>query len=156
MGEPRAGEHSHGNGPIDADRAGKVPLVDAELTRLVIGAFYRVYNRLGFGFLESVYRESLRRELLATGVRSQPEARVDVWDLGEIIGTFRADLLVQERLVLELKATERLDPSTRRQLLNCLRSCDLELGLVLHFGPEPRFHRLIQTVNCGREQRKDP
>ena len=118
-------------------------LVDEELTRNVIGGFYDVYNTLGYGFRESVYSHALAIELRARGLRVDREVEVVVYYKGQVVGRFRIDQLIEGRLVLEIKATRALVPSDRSQLLNCLRSSNLELGLLLHFGPRPAFYRVI-------------
>jgi len=122
----------------------------------VIGAFYRAFDRRGHGFLESVYREALRRELRKLGLQVEAEVLVEAWDDGAVVGRFRVDLLVEGRLIIEIKAGDRLDPSARRQLHDYLRCCDHERGLVLHFGPKPRVQRVIHTSNAGRSQASDP
>jgi GxxExxY protein len=126
-----------------AHRAERPRLVDEELTGIVIGAFYAVYNKLGFGFLESVYSRALAIELRRRGLRVDREVPVLVYYEGEVVGRFRVDLLVESRLVLEIKAGRSLASTDRNQLLNCLRSSDLTVGLLLHFGPRPNFHRVI-------------
>jgi GxxExxY protein len=124
-------------------RAERPRLVDEELTGLVIGAFYAVYNKLGFGFLESVYSRALAIELRRRGLRVDREVPVLVYYEGEVVGRFRIDLLVEGRLVLEIKAGRSLAATDRDQLRNCLRSTDLEVGLLFHFGPRPNFCRVV-------------
>jgi GxxExxY protein len=128
-------------------------LLFAGLTRTAIGCFYRVYNRLGDGYLEAVYVEALRLELLRAGLEVEKEAVLDVWDEGEKVGHYRVDLLVAGELVLEIKAGAVLHESARRQLRNYLRCIDQPIGLLLHFGPRPRFSRVLQTTNLGRTPR---
>ena len=130
-----------------ADRAERARLVHGELTGIVIGAFYTVYNKLGFGFLESVYARALAVELRRLGLRVDREVPVLVYYEGEVVGRFRIDLLVEGRLVLEIKAGRSLAPTDRDQLLNCLRSTDLEVGLLFHFGPKPTFYRVVAEKN---------
>jgi len=120
-------------------------LIDGELTHRIIGAFYHVYNRLGYGFLESVYSRAMALELTKRGLHVATEVACEVHFDGEIVGVFRADLMVESRLVLELKASQVLHMADRMQLLNYLRATDLEIGLLLHFGPKPAFKRLIAT-----------
>jgi len=107
----------------------------SELTDTVIGVFYDVYNELGFGFLESVYRNALRLALLEKGLTIEEEVTVSVFFRGQNVGDFRADLVVNGVLLLELKTAERIVPAHESQLLNYLRSTSLELGLILNFGP---------------------
>ena len=118
-------------------------LIDAELTQEVIGAFYTVYNTLGYGFLESVYSRALYVELRSRGLKVEREVSVTVQYRGHPVGHFRIDQLVEGRLAIEIKATRVLNPDDRRQLLNGLKSTKLELGLMLHFGPRPAFCRVI-------------
>lgn len=121
------------------------------LTHSVIGAFYDVYNRLGFGFLEHVYSLALERELRKSGHRVVRELYVTVCYDGKPLTTQRLDMVVDGKLIVEIKSTWELHPSARRQLLNYLRATDLEVGLLLHFGAKPEFHRVI-SANCGGGQ----
>jgi GxxExxY protein len=116
-------------------------LLEGELTGEIIGAFYECYNELGFNRLESVYRRAMAIELRIRGLRAAVEAPVEVHYKGVPVGFFRLDLLVEGRVVVEVKATSVLGPTDKRQLLNYLRASNLEVGLLLHFGPEPKFHR---------------
>ena len=118
------------------------PRPDDATPRRVVGAFYEVYNVLGYGFLEAVYARALERELRARGLRVEREVLVEARYKGEVVGVFRADMLVDGRVVVELKATPALVPGDRAQLLNYLRGSGLREGLLLHFGPEPRFRRV--------------
>lgn len=130
-------------------------LVEEALTRSVIGAFYTVYNRLGYGFLEHVYSLALERELIARGHRVAREVSVVIWYNNEPLTTQRVDMLVDEKLVVENKSTAVLHPFAARQLYNYLRATDLEIGLLLHYGPEPKFQRLIST-NVPRTDPPNP
>jgi GxxExxY protein len=124
-------------------KAARSPLLHEDITRAIIAAFYRVYNQLGYGFLESVYSAALAIELADSGLTVERERGVEVRYRGHAVGSFRVDLIVQGSVVVELKATERLDGFATRQLHNYLRCSDLEVGLVLHFGPRPSFHRVV-------------
>jgi GxxExxY protein len=119
------------------------PLIEAALTRAVIGAFFDVYNALGFGFLEHVYVMALERELRARGHDVARELAVRIMYKGEALGTQRLDMIVDGRVVVETKSTHVLHRSAPRQLYNYLRATNLEVGLLLHFGPAPKFYRLI-------------
>jgi GxxExxY protein len=121
------------------------PLREEALSHSVIGAFYEVYNTLGYGFLEHIYAAALERELLTRGHRVGREVGVRVYYKGVELGTQRLDMLVDERLVLEIKATQELHRTAPRQLFNYLRATSLEVGLLLHFGPSARFVRLFCT-----------
>ena len=120
-------------------------LHEKELTELIIRLFYRVYDRLGFGFLESVYREALAYEFTKNGLLYKREAGSEVWYEVARVGRFRADFLVEDRIVVEVKATRLLSDADTKQLLNELRCSDKEVGLLLHFGPTAKFHRMIYT-----------
>jgi GxxExxY protein len=128
------------------------PAPHVGLTREIIGRFRRVYNRLDYGYLEHIYRAALTLELTKLGLHVRAEAPLDVWYDGVRIGTYRADLIVENAVVVELKASHALDDTARRQLLNYLRCTDIEVGLLLHFGPKPSVKRLIHTRNIGRMQ----
>ena len=124
-------------------------LIDRELTGLVIGGFYAAYNGLGFGFNENVYCNALTIELGKRGLLVQREVPKEVLYLGQPIALFRIDMLVEGRLVVEVKAAQHLTEVDHRQLLNYLRVSNLQLGLLLHFGPKPAFHRMIHTPTPG-------
>jgi GxxExxY protein len=120
-------------------------LLEEALTHKVIGAFFDVYNALGYGFLEAVYARALELELTRRGLRVAREVSVNVWYSDEIVGQYRADLLVENRVLLELKANRVLATPDRAQLLNCLRASDLEIGLLLNFGLRPAFLRVVAS-----------
>jgi GxxExxY protein len=115
----------------------------SERTRSIIGAFFAVYNRLDYGFLEVHYGSALQRELTRLGHNVAREYAARVFYEGEEIGFHRLDMVVDSAVVVELKATPVLAPIARRQLYNYLRATNLEVGLLLHFGPTPRFHKLF-------------
>jgi GxxExxY protein len=117
-------------------------IIDEQLTHSVIGAFYAVYNSLGFGFLEQVYMSALERELRARGHAVGREIYVPVIYKGEEISRQRIDMIIDERLLVEAKATLELHKSAKRQVYNYLRATRLQVGLLLHFGPDPCFYRL--------------
>jgi GxxExxY protein len=122
---------------------GHVELIEEALSKSVIGAFFEVYNTLGYGFLEHLYVKALERELMARGHSVAREVGVRVMYKGEEIGFQRLDLVVDEKLVVETKATQDLHKSASRQLFNYLHATNLEIGLLLHFGPEARFYPVI-------------
>jgi GxxExxY protein len=121
-----------------AERRG---LKHEELTRRIIGVFYEAYNELGQGFLESVYEAAMEIALADAGLRVERQAPVQVWFRNRQVGDFRADLLVEGCVILELKACRAFDSSHEAQLLNYLRATDIEVGLLLNFGPKPEFKR---------------
>jgi GxxExxY protein len=114
-----------------------------ELTEAIIRAFYEVYNELGHGFLESVYEEAMFRVLKANGIAAQRQSPLPVWFRGEPIGDFRAVLAVAGSVIVELKAAKALEPVHETRLLNYLRASDVEVGLLLSFGPTPKIKRLV-------------
>lgn len=113
-----------------------------EVTEAVIRVFYEVYNELGHGFLESVYEEAMARVMQNKNIAVKRQHPLPVWFRGEVIGDFRADLIVEDRVIVELKAAKALDASHDAQLLNYLRASRIEVGLLLNFGPAPRIRRL--------------
>ena len=112
------------------------------LTHSVIGAFFEAYNTLGYGFLEQVCILAFEEELLARGHLVGREVAVPIRYKGKLLATHRADIIVDEVLIVEVKSTEVLHSSATRQLYNYLRAADLELGLLFHFGPKPGFWRV--------------
>lgn len=112
-----------------------------ELTEKNIRCFYDVYNELGFGFFESVYHESLIIALRQSGLAVESRVKIPVFFRGMEVGVFEADLFVERRVVLELKAVDTLANAHESQLLNDLKATDLEVGLLLNFGPKPAFKR---------------
>ena len=117
-------------------------LIHAPLTHSVIGAFFDVYNELGFGFLEHVYVMALEHELRSRGHAVARELSVVVAYKGLPIATQRMDMVVDHRVVVEVKSTPMLPSTASRQLYNYLRATTLDVGLLLHFGPRPAVHRL--------------
>ena len=120
-------------------------LLEEQLTRQIIGGFYSTYDRLGYGFLEPVYRRSLAHVFTRSGLSVECEALIDVWFDGIHVGHYRTDLLVERKVVVELKAIERLIPANRKQLMNYLRASELEVGLLLNFGPRAQFERVVYS-----------
>ena len=123
--------------------------VERELSESVIGAFLDSYYKLGFGFSERIYANALARELHKRRHTTQRETAVEVLYDGARIGWYRLDMIVDGRLVVEIKATETLPSHAQRQLLNYLRCTRLEVGLVLHYGPRPRFYRQVSSHHMG-------
>ena len=113
------------------------------LTQKIIGVFFEVYNELGPGFLESVYHKSLALALETAGLSVCSRVDIPVWFRGYQVGQFEGDILVEKRVLLELKAVRALDSSHQAQLLNYLRATEIEIGLLLNFGTKPEFKRLV-------------
>jgi len=118
-------------------------LKHAELTEEIIGVFYDVYNELGYGFLESVYQESLVIALRQAGLVVDRQVPLPVWFREHKVGDFRADLMVENSVLLELKSARLLTADHEAQLLHYLKSTEVEIGLLLNFGIRPQFRRLI-------------
>ncbi len=114
-----------------------------DLTEKIIGVFYDVYNELGYGFLESVYRESMRIALSQSGLTAQTEVAIPVSFRGALVGIFRADLVVNNSVLIELKTCEAIAREHESQTKHYLRATDIEVALLMNFGPTPRFKRLI-------------
>jgi len=112
------------------------------LTEKIIGVFYEVYNELGHGFLESVYEKALEFALVSNGLRVRRKIDIEVWFRSQKVGKFEADMLVDERVLVELKACRVLDAAHEAQLLNYLRATEIEVGILLNFGLKPQFKRL--------------
>ena len=113
------------------------------LSNLVLGAFYEVYNALRYGYLEQVYSGALEVEFRRRGIPFVREQYIDVRYRGRVVGQYRADFVVDDCMIVELKAGRSLEESARGQTLNYLRATGMSLGLVLHFGPKPSFRRII-------------
>ena len=114
-----------------------------ELTDRIIQAFYSVYNELGFGFLENVYQNALYFELLAAGLHVEAQSGIDVYYKTQLVGKYKADMLVDNLIIIELKAVEYLVKEHEYQLINYLKATDKEVGLLLNFGLKPEIRRKI-------------
>ena len=106
----------------------------SELTEKVIGVFFDVYNELGFGFLESTYSTAMMLALQECGLEVARQVAIPVWFRGKKIGPYFGDLLVEQKVLLELKAGRCLEPAHEAQLLHYLRATEIEIGLLLNFG----------------------
>jgi len=132
----------------------RLRLVHEQLTHSVIGAFFEVYHTLGFGFLEHVYVASLNRELRDRGHKVDREVSVPVWYKDEEVARQRLDMIVDGMLVVEIKSSRTLHEGAVRQVENYLKATDLEVGLLLHFGPRPRFYRAVWTNSDSHGPKK--
>jgi GxxExxY protein len=132
---------------MDADSApASDRLLHRSITEQVIGLFFDVYNELGPGFLESVYVGALAVALRQAGLRYRREVLLEVVFRGGTAGSFRADLLVEETVVVEAKAARAIDPAHESQLLNNIRASRFEVGLLLNFGRQPKFRRMVYSA----------
>jgi GxxExxY protein len=118
-------------------------LLHKDLTDVILKTFYEVYNDLGYGFLEKVYQNSLLIELRNKGLNVIPQKKIKVFYKGNEVGEYFADLIVEDKVVLELKAVEYIVEEFENQLLNYLKGTDCEVGLLLNFGKKPQFRRRI-------------
>ena len=116
-----------------------------EITQVIIQAFYKVYNELGYGFLEKVYENALFIELEKTGLYIEKQRRIEVYYENEVVGSYYAELVVDEKVIIELKAAEGLREEHECQLINYLKATEIEVGLLLNFGKSPQFKRKIFT-----------
>jgi GxxExxY protein len=124
----------------------------SELTRRIISAFYHVYNCLGYGFLEAVYENALAHELKKRGFEVLQQALIEVRYDGEVVGKYFADLLVNQIIILELKAANEITDAHEAQLLNYLKATGVEVGLLLNFGPKPGMRRKIYETARGKAE----
>ena len=118
-----------------------------ELSQKAIGAFYTVYKTLGYGFLEKVYENALAHELLIQEINFKTQVPIEVYYKSQKVGFYIADILIEDSIILELKAAENLCPEHEFQLINYLKATNIEIGLLLNFGKEPQFKRVIFTNN---------
>jgi len=122
-------------------------LLHKELTDEILGAFYDVYNELGYGFLERVYQNSLFLELKARGIQVEAQKQINVFYKGYEVGVYYADLVVEDLVIIELKAADFMIKEFEYQLINYLRGTNIEVGLLLNYGKKPEFLRKVYTNN---------
>lgn len=118
-------------------------LLNQDLSSLIIKTFYEVYNELGYGFLEKVYQNALLIELKNRGLQVSSNEKIKVYYKGENVGDYYADIIVNNTIIVELKATEFIVEAFENQLLKYLRGTDCEVGLLLNFGKKPEFKRRV-------------
>ena len=116
-----------------------------EVTEGVIGAYYHVYNTLGYGFLEKVYENALTHELRARGFVVGTQQPITVWYKGVPVGEYFADLVVNECVIVELKSAVTLTDAHEAQLINYLKATGIEVGLLLNFGPKAQVKRKVYS-----------
>jgi GxxExxY protein len=114
-----------------------------EITEKIIKGFYAVYNELGHGFLESLYEHSMAIALRELGLKVNQQAPIAVYFREQLVGDFRADLLVSDAVIVEIKAARTIEAAHEAQLMNYLRATTIEVGLLMNFGPKPEFKRFI-------------
>jgi GxxExxY protein len=137
----------------DLDRT---ELLHGDLTRRILITFFEVYNELGSGFLESVYRVAFARALRDEGLNVEQEWPIDVFFRHVIVGRFHADLVVNNCVVVELKTVRTLLPEHHAQLIHYLRATTFEVGLLLNFGRSPEYKRLVYSNKNKGSTRVNP
>lgn len=122
-------------------------LLHQDITDTILKSFYEVYNSLGFGFLEKVYENALKIEIEGSGLICLQQVPIPVHYKQEIVGNYFADLLVDDKVLIELKAAENICVEHELQVLNYLKATNIEVGLLLNFGRKPEFKRKIFSNN---------
>jgi GxxExxY protein len=122
-------------------------LLHQEITDQILQSFYKVYNKLGYGFLEKVYENALLIELNDSGLKCESQLPVSVYYNNQRVGNYFADLIVEDLIIIELKAAEAIDEAHEIQLINYLKATKIEVGLLLNFGKKPEFKRKLFTNN---------
>ena len=118
-------------------------LKHADITDKIIKAYYTVFNTLGYGFLEKVYENALLIELRKNGLICSSQYPIEVFYDEQKVGQYFADILVEESVIIEIKAATALCEEHEAQLINYLKATEIEIGLLLNFGKEPEFKRKI-------------
>ena len=113
------------------------------ITEKILKAYYNVYNSLGFGFLEKVYEKALLIELQELGLTVESQKQINVYYKNKLVGNYLADIIVEDKVILELKAADFLLSCHSSQLYNYLKSTEIEVGLLLNFGEKPEFKRIV-------------
>ena len=113
------------------------------LTEDIIKIFYKVYNTLGYGFLEKIYENAMMIEFRKAGIPAESQVPIKVTYEDEIVGEHTADIVVDNKVIIELKASKKLAEEHHAQLLNYLKATDMEVGLLLNFGPKPEISRKV-------------
>ena len=118
-------------------------MLHEDLTEKIIGVFYKVYNELGFGFLEKVYQNALYFELQCMGLNVIAQKPIKVYYFDKLVGEYFADIIVNDTVILELKAIDYLLEEHEYQLINYLKATNIEIGLLFNFGKTPEFSRKV-------------
>ena len=120
-------------------------LLHKSITDIILKVYYDVYNELGYGFLEKVYQNAMYFELKSLGYKVEAQKQIKVYFKEQLVGEYFSDLLVEDKVIVELKATELLMNVHVAQIMNYLKATPIEVGLLLNFGEELEFKRLIYT-----------
>lgn len=116
-----------------------------EISDSILKAYYAVYNQLGYGFLEKVYQNAMYFELKSKGLKVEAQKQIKVYFKNQLVGEYFADLSIEDKVIVELKACELLMNAHVAQTMNYLKATKIEIGLVLNFGEEPEFKRIVYT-----------
>jgi GxxExxY protein len=120
-------------------------IVHKSITDIILKVYYEVYNELGYGFLEKVYQNAMYFELQSLGYKVEAQKQIKVYFKKQLVGEYYSDLLVEDKVIVELKATELLMNVHIAQIMNYLKGTPIEVGLLLNFGEKPEFKRFIYT-----------
>ncbi len=121
-----------------------IQLKHKEITEKILFAFFKtVYPQLGYGFLEKVYENALAIALRIMGLKVEQQKKIAVFFQGHIVGEYFTDLLIEDAVIVEIKAVDHLTIEHEAQLLNYLRATPFEVGLLINFGPKPDFRRKV-------------
>ena len=123
----------------------KTNLLYSKETDIIIHSFYKVYNTLGYGFLEKVYENSLLLELQKNNLTVKQQYPINVFYYDKVVGEYFADLLINDKIILELKTAKKISQENEFQLINYLKATGFEIGLLLNFGEKAEFVRKIFT-----------
>jgi GxxExxY protein len=140
--DQKSQQQTKAQGDLGLER-GRFSGLHSDVTDRILKVFYEVFNELGCGFLESVYHKAFTCALRQAGLTVSVEVAVPVFFRGEVVGDFRADMIVNDNVLLELKAQQALDHNHEAQVLNYLRATHIEVALLLNFGPKPQFKRFL-------------
>lgn len=122
-------------------------LLHKPITDAILKVYYEVYNQLGYGFLEKVYQNAMYFELKSLGFKVEAQKQINVYFKKQLVGEYYSDLLVEDKVIVELKACELIMNVHVAQIMNYLQATPIEVGLLLNFGDEPEFKRIIYTNN---------
>jgi GxxExxY protein len=120
-------------------------ILHKSITDKILKVYYEVYNELGYGFLEKVYQNAMYFELKSLGYKVEAQKQIKVYYKKQLVGEYYSDLLVEDKVIVELKSTELLMNAHVAQIINYLKGTSVEVGLLLNFGEQPEFKRFIYT-----------
>ena len=130
---------------MNTDKYNSESLLHKDITEEIISAYYYVYNELGYGFLEKVYENAMLIELKSRGFKVESQKIIKVHFKDSIVGEYFADMIVEDKIILELKSCEALVPEHEVQLFNYLKATNIEVGLLFNFGKRAAFKRKVFT-----------